>query len=102
MAQHVHVKLNSYLQVDLLVCNPPYVSTAEAELSSGTQLAAAWAGGERGMSVTRELLRALPSLLSQQVLVFWTSSNIPGDLGQWYECPPPLCARTLIEARGSN
>ena len=27
---------------------------------------------------------------------------VPGDLGQWYECPPPLCARTLIQARGSN
>ena len=61
-----------------MVCNPPYVSTGEEELSSGTQLAAAWAGGERGMSVTRELLRALPSLLSQQagVLVFWTSSDM--------------------------
>ena len=56
-----------------MVCNPPYVSTGEEEVSSGTQLAAAWAGGERGMSVTRELLRALPSLLSQQagVLVSW-------------------------------
>ena len=53
------------------------MSTGEEEVSSGTQLAAAWAGGERGMSVTRELLRALPSLLSQQagVLVFWTSSD---------------------------
>ena len=54
------------------------MSTGEEEVSSGTQLAAAWAGGERGMSVTRELLRALPSLLSQQagVLVFWTSSDM--------------------------
>ena len=39
-------------QVDLLVCNPPYVSTAEEELGD-TGISAAWAGGSRGLHITR-------------------------------------------------
>ena len=35
-------------------------------------------------------------------LVFYGQKIIPDKLLQWYECPPPLCARTLIKASGSN
>ena len=44
------------VKVDLLVCNPPYVSTEEAELG-GTGISAAWAGGQAGLTITRYLLR---------------------------------------------
>ena len=40
------------VKVDLLVCNPPYVSTEEAELG-GTGISAAWAGGQAGLTITR-------------------------------------------------
>ena len=38
-------------QVDLLVCNPPYVATEDAEVG-GRDLSAAWAGGQAGLAVT--------------------------------------------------
>ena len=38
-------------QVDLLVCNPPYVATEDAEVG-GCGLSAAWAGGHAGLAVT--------------------------------------------------
>lgn len=49
-------------KVDVLLCNPPYVATEEAE-ASGRALSAAWAGGSAGRLVTDAVLRALPSLL---------------------------------------
>lgn len=41
--------------VALQVCNPPYVPTPEAEVSRG-DIAAAWAGGDRGRNVLDSLL----------------------------------------------
>ena len=38
--------------VDVLVCNPPYVTTEQSELG-GTGLTAAWAGGKLGLEVTK-------------------------------------------------
>jgi methylase of polypeptide subunit release factors len=38
-------------QVDLLVCNPPYVATEAAEVGA-RDLSAAWAGGPQGLAVT--------------------------------------------------
>eukprot|EP00095_Tigriopus_kingsejongensis_P011053 snap_masked-scaffold23_size669530-processed-gene-1.7 protein:Tk11053 transcript:snap_masked-scaffold23_size669530-processed-gene-1.7-mRNA-1 annotation:"hypothetical protein CAPTEDRAFT_164291" len=50
-------------QVDIFLCNPPYVATFDAETGSH-DLAAAWAGGSRGLDLTWRLLEALPRLLS--------------------------------------
>lgn len=50
-------------QVDLLICNPPYVATDDEELG-GTDISAAWAGGSRGLNVTQALIEILDDILS--------------------------------------
>ena len=57
-------------QVDLLVSNPPYVATEEEEAAGAAGLAAAWAGGRRGLGLTNHLLDSLPSLLSSAGLAY--------------------------------
>lgn len=53
--------------VDLLIFNPPYVETEEAEMTAtqqGRDIGGAWAGGNFGMSVTNLVLERLPTLLA--------------------------------------
>lgn len=50
-------------KVDLLICNPPYVETPETE-EGKSDIRAAWAGGEGGMSLTNRVLSLLPRVLS--------------------------------------
>ena len=51
-------------RVDVLVCNPPYVETAEEETGS-TGIAAAWAGGSRaGRGLTDRVIALCPEVLS--------------------------------------
>ena len=52
--------------VDYLIFNPPYVVTSkeelqEAQLSAG--ISAAWAGGENGVEVLKELIPRVKKLL---------------------------------------
>ena len=56
-------------RVDLLVCNPPYVATSEAE-TEFQDLRASWAGGEAGRNVTDRVIRSLPCLLSEKGLAY--------------------------------
>ncbi len=51
---------------DVVVCNPPYVSTSEEERAGAAGLRAAWAGGAGGRSVTDLLVSALPEVLSER------------------------------------
>ena len=54
-------------KVDLIICNPPYVATPEAEYTDSLSergVTAAWAGGARGRSMTDQLIELLPGLLS--------------------------------------
>lgn len=56
-----------HTKVDLLVCNPPYVATHEDEYTDSLEsknVQAAWAGGGGGRSMTDQLIRLLPSILS--------------------------------------
>ena len=50
-------------QFDLIVCNPPYVATNEAETGQN-DIFASWAGGAKGRNVTDTLIEKLPELLS--------------------------------------
>ena len=56
-------------KVDLLVCNPPYVATEDGELGT-RDIAAAWAGGCRGMQVTAQVIDILDSVLSPSGVAF--------------------------------
>ena len=55
--------------VDLLVCNPPYVATNEGELGT-SDISAAWAGGCRGMQVTGQVIDILDNVLSPSGVAF--------------------------------
>ncbi|TRY63045.1 hypothetical protein TCAL_07689 [Tigriopus californicus] len=51
-------------QVDVLLCNPPYVTTSECETGQD-DLGASWAGGAQGLGLTNRVLELLPDLLSE-------------------------------------
>ena len=55
--------------MDLLLCNPPYVSTSDDE-TGDTDIRAAWAGGADGLLVTAEVVDHLVTLLSQSVVAY--------------------------------
>lgn len=43
-------------KVDLLIFNPPYVSTPESEIPKNASLASSWAGGKDGLLITEKFL----------------------------------------------
>ena len=53
-------------QIDLVLCNPPYVTSESSELNQ-TDIQASWAGGRSdGRSLTDELISMLPKFLSER------------------------------------
>ena len=70
--------------VDILLCNPPYVAT-ETEETGGQGLTAAWAGGEEGMKVTRQVLDSLEQLLSPKgaAYIVLEQCNQPASVRQY-------------------
>jgi len=51
-------------QVDILIFNPPYVPTEEAEVSSKSLISQSWAGGHRGRTVMDQLFPIIPKIMS--------------------------------------
>ena len=51
--------------VDIVLCNPPYVRTPEDEADT-CDITASWAGGRRGLNVTLEVIDSLDSLLTER------------------------------------
>ena len=49
--------------VDIVLCNPPYVGTPEADTET-TDITASWAGGHRGLNVTLEVINSLNNILT--------------------------------------
>lgn len=64
--------------VDVMVVNPPYVPTPEAEVG-GDGIAAAWAGGENGRSVIDKILPIADKLLSEKgwLYMLFLAANDP-------------------------
>ena len=69
-------------KVDLLLCNPPYVATDEEEVG-GLGISAAWAGGHRGLGVTKAVVDQLGDVLSPSGLAFIVleQCNKPDQVG---------------------
>lgn len=67
--------------VDLLLFNPPYVPTPDEEVGT-RNIAAAWAGGNRGRRVIDRLLPRLSQLLSPkgEVLMVTVHENEPQEI----------------------
>ena len=73
-------------QIDLLVCNPPYVVTPEAEYLQGQRdrdIVAAYAGGAKGRMLTDRLLRELPRCMRPGGLwyLLLIQENSPSEVG---------------------
>eukprot|EP00752_Nemacystus_decipiens_P012984 g11488.t1 len=68
-------------QVDILVFNPPYVPTPPEEVGS-KDIAAAWAGGERGRQVVDRFLPDVKELLSPNGCFFMVAveDNDPTEI----------------------
>ena len=83
-------------KVDLLLCNPPYVATDEEEVG-GLGISAAWAGGQRGLGVTKAVVDQLGDVLSPSGLAFIVleQCNKPDQVGFYlfnlYEKKFPGC-----------
>ncbi|ORY82544.1 hypothetical protein BCR37DRAFT_392756 [Protomyces lactucae-debilis] len=88
--QHTDVVRGSLLDalycargIDILLFNPPYVPTMQAEINTdGMHLASTWAGGQDGMSVTQQLLPRLQHVLSVSGVFYLVAvaRNKPADL----------------------
>jgi len=64
---HLSERLKS--SVDILLCNPPYVATEQSEAGHG-DISAAWAGGDLGMNVTKEVIDSLTNVLSESGVAY--------------------------------
>eukprot|EP00092_Neocalanus_flemingeri_P015047 GFUD01016253.1.p1 GENE.GFUD01016253.1~~GFUD01016253.1.p1 ORF type:complete len:220 (+),score=61.37 GFUD01016253.1:87-746(+) len=64
---HLSERLKS--SVDILLCNPPYVATDNSE-AGHEDISAAWAGGDLGMNVTKEVIDALDGVLSDSGVAY--------------------------------
>ncbi|KZT61072.1 hypothetical protein CALCODRAFT_491733 [Calocera cornea HHB12733] len=90
--------------VDLLVFNPPYVPTYEEEAAraqSDRTISGAWAGGAHGMSVTQELLRITPSLLSKEGYFYLVAlrENNPTAIAHQAQSELGLACHVVLERR---
>lgn len=68
-------------QVDVGLCNPPYVPTPPEEML-GCGIEVSWAGGDRGRQMIDQLLPQLPGLLSPRGVFYLVcvAENEPQDL----------------------
>ena len=89
-------------RVDVLLCNPPYVATADEETGS-TGTAAAWAGGSRaGRGLTDRVIAACPALLSRtagraggRCYLVAEECNRPGEVAAFARGLGLKCAEVL-------
>lgn len=67
--------------VDVLLFNPPYVPSEDAELA-GTGISRAWAGGSKGRDVLDRLLPRVPALLSARGVFYVVALHPANDVGE--------------------
>ncbi|EJT97942.1 hypothetical protein DACRYDRAFT_71620 [Dacryopinax primogenitus] len=90
--------------VDLLIFNPPYVPTDDEEASQaqmGRSISGAWAGGAHGMNTTQEVLRIIPTLLSQNGLFYLVAvrENNPVAIAHQAKTELGLTCDIILERR---
>jgi len=98
-------------QIDLVVCNPPYVLTSKEELdnirsskNNDIGIEAAWAGGNDGCSsVTNSLIKLLPEILSDRGICYIVveKSNKP-ELIKELACSMGLNSSIILQRRAGR
>jgi release factor glutamine methyltransferase len=89
--------------VDILVCNPPYVATDDNE-TGHDDVRAAWAGGGLGRDLTDRLVQQLPQILSAQGLAYIVleQCNKPDDVLLFANSLPHLEAEFVLKRRAGR
>ena len=93
--------------IDVLVFNPPYVPTSEAELEeaiAAADISASWAGGTRGRRVLDRLLPVLGNALSPQGVFYLlgVAENEPDQIAAELKESHGLHSRVIAERRAQN
>lgn len=92
-------------RVDILLFNPPYHPTEEAEVSYTGTAAAAWAGGKAGLQVTRPVIDGLADILSSCGVFYFVAvaRNAPKSLiREITDTHPHMRADVKVERRAGR
>lgn len=87
--------------VDILLCNPPYVKTEEKDTESA-DITASWAGGKLGRNVTDRVIQILPKVLSTKGVAYIVleQCNEPDKVIQFAETQGLDCEKVLERRAG--
>ena len=88
--------------VDILLCNPPYVATEQSE-AGHDDISAAWAGGDLGMNVTKEVIDCLNDVLSDSGVAYIVleQCNKPQQVLEYIRKLKLMC-EVIIERRAGR
>jgi len=97
-----HLSERLKTSVDILLCNPPYVATEQSE-AGHEDISAAWAGGDLGMNVTKEVIDSLTDVLSDSGVAYIVleQCNKPEKVLEYIR-QLQLCCEVVMERRAGR